>query len=303
MKYFHSFSFSRVFLYILLFPVLVLTSCIKENNDNCPTGVFLRFDYTYNIQNEDLFDEQVNELILNIYDKDSGVLIQTEKISSTSLDDKNKLFVPLSEGNYHIIVWGGNKPLEDSYSLNAVNNIDNFYLDIKDDNKSDLGSLFFGSITYEQKDKVVKHESVSLIKNSNRIHVIIKGIGILNTPLVAIEGNNYSYNSFNEIIGRKTFSYIPEYSQLTDGSWQADFTVLRLLIEHDLDLEIECGDKFRENFSLIDEVIMQHPAIKTNDDLDRQDEYTLVFKVNEASNIIELISINDWIVTDDGGGI
>lgn len=307
MKYFHSFSFSSIFLIILLFPAFVFTSCIEDDYDDCVTGVYVRFTYTKNTQDVCLFSEQVSELILNIYDRDSGEFIDSRKVSYTALDESNRLWLPLPKGNYHIVAWGGGSQIENFYNLSPASHLNDFCLDIIDENKKNLCSLFHGSLTYEQRNNVVMSEHIDLVKNTNNIHVIIQKSSNSGTtavyPSMLITANNGSYNVHNESISPNRLSYSPQTVQSNMTQAEADFTVLRLLHELDITLEIGWGESYQKSFSLISEILTQHPDINSNDDLDRQDEYTLVFELDEQSNILTLIKVNNWVVTNDGGGI
>ncbi|GEM_PF-2524876 len=304
-KYFHSFSFT-IFLFILLFPAFVFTGCINEDDDDCFTGVYLTFIYEKNMSWTDLFSGQVNELILNIYDRDSGDFIQTRRASYMELENGNTLWLPLAKGNYQITVWGGDAQIESHYELNSTDNLNDFRLNVIDVNEKNFCSLYYGSLTYEQ-NTAVMYEDVALVKNTNDIHVIIKRSpdSTVSTlyPNMLITANNGSYNGLNEPVSTDFLNYQPQYKRLPDDSWQADFTVLRLLHELDITLDIGWGESFQKSCDLVSEILMQHPDIISNDDLDRQDEYTLTFEIDEESNTLTLISVNDWVVNEVIGGI
>ncbi len=298
---FHSFSF-KIFLFILLFPAFVFTSCINEDDDDCFVGVYLTFKYTKNTDWEDKFSGQVTELILNIYNGESGEFIQDRKVSYMELVNGNTLWLPLPGGNYQITVWGGSNQIENSYELTSKAHLEDFRLDIIDENKRDLCALYYGNLTYEQTGTVM-YEEIDLVKNTNNIHVIVKKPSDSpESPNMLITADNGSYNYKNEPIGTDLLSYQPRYSRL-DDSWQADFTVLRLLQELDITLDIGWGESFQESYSLVNEILTQHPDIVSNDDLDREDEYTIRFEVDEGNKTLVLISVNDWNVNEVEGGI
>lgn len=64
---------------------LSLSSCsmMKEDLDDCPTGLFVRFVYDYNTQRADMFKDHVGHVTLYLYDE-SGNLVTMREVSNTA---------------------------------------------------------------------------------------------------------------------------------------------------------------------------------------------------------------------------
>ncbi len=87
--------------YLLLGALALLTSCswMTEDLSECPTGLYLKFKYDYNLQRADMFADHVGAVTAYIYDEnDNLVKTQTEYNSGS--------YAPLSEDGYLMHVTG-----------------------------------------------------------------------------------------------------------------------------------------------------------------------------------------------------
>ena len=64
----------------------LLTSCdmMKEDRDNCPTGLYVNFVYDYNIQRADMFKDHVSSVTLYVFDE-SDQLVAQRTVSGSEL--------------------------------------------------------------------------------------------------------------------------------------------------------------------------------------------------------------------------
>lgn len=303
MKKLNNIFFGRISIIISLF---LLCGCIYDDPD-CPTGVFLRFEYTLNTRYIDLFDEQVNDLTLFFYNEEDK-LVFTRDISANQLDQDNRLYLDLDPGNYRVIVWGN---LYDThFSWGSPDSFSTFRLDLLYGEGGEVidqhDPLFHGTVSFNLQDRERKENTVELIKDTHTIHVIMEDeLPVTrNTEKYAlITGCNGCYDMENNPIAESTLlQYMPQYTSLDNGT-QADFTVLRLFQDDDLELSLgwDGKDGFIKTNPLVAE-LMKHPEIKTNIDLDRWDDYTLTYR-RDSYGAITLIRINDWDVISNPGGI
>lgn len=85
-------------LYKLLFVVLIAgvsTSCslMHETLEPCPSGIYVRFVYDYNIQRADMFKDHVGGVTLYLFDQNGKFIYQQE-------ENNNSLYAPLKEYDY-----------------------------------------------------------------------------------------------------------------------------------------------------------------------------------------------------------
>ncbi|NDV60438.1 FimB/Mfa2 family fimbrial subunit [Bacteroides sp. 519] len=306
MKIFNKIPFGKVG--VLLTAIILFCGCIDDTY-NCtrPTGTFLRFTYTLNTKYRDLFAEQVSDIALFFYTQ-QGKHILTKDVSCNELDTDNRLYMELTPGNYRVAVWGNLD--ERHYGWRDPRHPTNFQLDLLCGEGGEVGhefaSLFHGIIDFEILEGVVEEHTVELIKNTNTIHVIMEQetAETRNADCYAlITGYNGSYNLENNCVAESLpLQYNPRYTSLINGT-QANFTVMRLFQDDDLNLTLGWDGTEGSTVSkhLVSE-LMKHPEINTNEDLDRWDEYTLTYTKNSFGAVV-LIKINNWDVILEPGGI
>lgn len=90
----------------LILSVVLLTGCVKENRENCFSGVKLNFSFTLHEQQErgDLFGESVGSVRAYAFDE-SGVLARVETSDGAVLNNDYSMSMNLLEGIYTIVVW------------------------------------------------------------------------------------------------------------------------------------------------------------------------------------------------------
>lgn len=90
---------------VLTAVVLCVTSCIRENIDECETPVELRFRYWGN-GIVDIFPERIDSVLMFIYEMPSGTLHSAERITAEALDTLQGAGLRLFPGDYRIVCWG-----------------------------------------------------------------------------------------------------------------------------------------------------------------------------------------------------
>ncbi|NDV66420.1 FimB/Mfa2 family fimbrial subunit [Bacteroides sp. 224] len=311
MKYCFSFPWGRLssLLVILLFPAFIFSGCIHDDNDDCPTGVFLRFSYVLNSRFTCLFSQQVNNLAVYVYQDSTFELLKKLDVGFDELSSGNRLHLDLPAGNYRVVVWGN--PDTRYYSWADENSYDSFRLSALCDGggrvPSSLGSLFYGACNLRLKQYNNAEQPVEMIKNTNRIRVLIEkhtgvpSVSIFERYAVNMSGSNGCYDICNANVSTSGWHYPAEC--MTAPEVEVDFTVLRLAENDDLTLTVShaiTGEVF-DAIPVVQE-LMLHPHINSSEDLDRYDEYLLRYELNETNGLV-LLGVNDWTVAEQGGGI
>ena len=101
-----------------LLATAALTACdmMKQDLDDCPTGLYLQFKYDYNLQRADMFNDHVGAVDVLVFDE-QGKFVKTQSEENTAnyapLADPNyRMHMDLDPGKYKFIVLAG----QDSYA-------------------------------------------------------------------------------------------------------------------------------------------------------------------------------------------
>lgn len=316
---------------ILLF--LALTSCIDDSTDGCPAGLSLRFEYTLNESNEDLFADQVTHLDLYLYDKD-GYYVKSYKLLQSELENGNTFPLSLPAGSYTFVTWA-NMP-DGAYQCTSGSKLEDMRVKLNaSDDEADPAylSLFHGMTTISVFDNsstypvyglrfediapiATKAQNIiSLTQNTILLHILLKETTETN-PLkigdysISITSSNGTYRYDNSVVGDEQLSYKPGYSLVDEYTLKSDFTLLRLYADDDTHIQIKNAQgKVIYDESLTTK-IMESPAFTCDEDFDRCQELTLKYVITTndppiegESTTVKLTMINDWAVIGQGGSV
>lgn len=298
---------------ILLF--FALTSCIDDSTDGCPDGLSLRFEYTLNESNEDLFADQVTHLDLDLYDKD-GYYVKSYKLLQSELKNGNTFPLSLPAGSYTFVTWA-NMP-DGAYQYTSGSKLEDMRvkLNVSDDEADPIYlSLFHGITSMEVGKTVNNQQTISLTQNTILLHILLKETTETN-PLkigdytISITSSNGTYRYDNSVVGDDRLSYKPGYSLVDEYTLKSDFTLLRLYGGDDTHIQIKNAQgKVIYDESLTTK-IMESPAFTCDEDFDRCQELTLKYVITTndppiegESTTVKLTMVNDWVVTDQGGSV
>ena len=109
-------SLSNIVSYALVgLAALTTASCsmMREDLDDCPTGLYVRFIYDYNTMRADMFKDHVGHLQLYVFDE-NGRLAAQRSVSNTLTDS------PLARYGFEIHFNNQELPAGHSYRLQAV---------------------------------------------------------------------------------------------------------------------------------------------------------------------------------------
>lgn len=299
---------------MLLF--LALTSCIDDSTDGCPAGLSLRFEYTLNESNKDLFTDQVTHLDLDLYDKD-GYYVKSYKLLQSELKNGNTFPLSLPTGSYTFVTWA-NMP-DGAYQYTSGSKLEDMRvkLNVSDDEADPVYLSLFHGITSMAVGKTVNNQqTISLTQNTILLHILLKETTETN-PLkigdytISITSSNGTYRYDNSVVGDEQLSYKPGYSLVDEYTLKSDFTLLRLYAGDDTHIQIKNAQgKVIYDGSLTTK-IMESPAFTCDEDFDRCQELTLKYVVTndpndptiESGPTVSLTMINDWVVTNQGGSV
>ena len=178
---------------------LCFASCesIYDNDDDCKTGVALRFVYDYHMEpGANAFPANVDCVDVYVFDTEGNYLdrhyVETDdRLASESY----RMEFPLEPGTYHLVVYGGTtctNPAFDFTGPEATNsrgahkdNIrvvlptqDNISRAKLHDIEARTGGLFYGTldVTIKEDDRSLKYaeHTVNLIKDTNNIQIILQ---------------------------------------------------------------------------------------------------------------------------------
>lgn len=299
---------------MLLF--LALTSCIDDSTDGCPAGLSLRFEYTLNESNEDLFAEDVTHLDLYLYDKD-GYYVKSYKLLQSELKNGNTFPLSLPAGSYTFVTWA-NMP-DGAYQCTSGPKIEDMRikLNVSTSDEADPAphSLFHGMASITVGKTINNQQTISLTQNTKLLHILLKETGGNMNPLkigdytISITSSNGAYSYDNSVVGGDLLSYKPSYSLIDEHTLKSDYTLLRLYAGDDTRIQIKNAQgKVIYDESLTTK-IMESPAFTCDEDFDRCQELTLKYVITtndppiESGPTISLTMINDWVVTNQGGSV
>ena len=181
----------------------VFTSCemMKEDRDDCPVGLYLNFEYNYNLERADMFNDHVGSVDVYVFDEE-GKYVTCQ--SETNVGDYRPLTDPaylmhmnLIPGRYKFIVLAGQNAYADQLAsgrarfvrseLNAGD--DMTALNIKLDTQADgnnmllvdnhglpLDTLWHGMETggFEVSATRPTYGTISLVRDTKKINVTLR---------------------------------------------------------------------------------------------------------------------------------
>ncbi|MDR2912821.1 MAG: FimB/Mfa2 family fimbrial subunit [Alistipes sp.] len=98
---------------------LLLSGCVKEHLPVCYSGLYLRYNYTLNPLDENVFGPDINELTVHVFDS-RGVFFE-EYVFDTP-GENSLVYLPLPDGEWSIVTWGSEEKsaLSRSYDMGTV---------------------------------------------------------------------------------------------------------------------------------------------------------------------------------------
>lgn len=311
-------------------------SLINENLEPCPQELRLSFKQDY-LKETDAFKTEVNSINIWAFDSEGHPVWSGSASGPELKEDGFYLPTPLQEGKYDFVAWCGLKDNE-NFNLATYTPVSKTDLEVKlksieEDGKhisrSHLQGLYHGmleNVNYsaDPTQPTVKDVTVSLMKDTKDIRIMLQhldGSEIDNKDFsVTITDANGEYAWNNDLIGAETVTYCPwniKYGIVTapDAEKQEtrDITTVaslmfelstgRLMTDSHAILTIHRNWDDRDiiRIPLIDYLLLirgYYGNISDQEYLDQQDDYSIVFFIDPASNwyLAAGIYINGWAV-------
>lgn len=309
-------------LLLLLGGAAFLWGCVRDDRSECRFPLRLRFAYTYNTEQEDLFDREIEALHLYLYDAEGGRLVAAASPNVGSLSGDHTFEWAVPPGSYRVVAWGGVKQRYDFRSTESYADATLSVRRLEDGVSVDQACehLFHSMAGGVKIDGSVTPEyTLDLHKNSNDVRVIVSGLTDDERTRLrcTISGANGDYGFDNEVRGAEGVCYLPAAgAEGTDAV--NEFTVLRLWPGDASRLRVEvaaagtttaagadgtataAGSQVIFDGSL-SELLLQKP----DTDLDLQDDFVVKLEAQRkpGGGFGVEIYVNGWHVVDVPGGL
>ncbi len=299
---------------LALYTLICCSACswVDDDRSNCPTGCWLKLEYTYNMLNVDAIATQVKDATVFILDKD-GACIGKEEADSLTLHRNNYMVrIPaLPAGNYTFLVWAGLADSHYQYTHTSLALRRNEAGELSER----LSSLFHGRLSNVYVDGEYRVLSLSLIKDTNLLSCILQSQSA--TPLnsddfrLELTSRNGCMDHWNAPTDTVPTTYLPfmlEEANLEDMQLiHAGMNTLRFVTDDDARLKLTYVPSGKV---LLDIPITKYLLLSRDVDssrmepqeyLDRQDRYNLIFFLSLTNNPEEpylcmQLEINGWIL-------
>ncbi|MDE5877595.1 MAG: FimB/Mfa2 family fimbrial subunit [Muribaculaceae bacterium] len=310
--------------------VLALPSCesLYEDLDPCPQGLRVRFVYDYNMEFANAFTSQVDCLTVFLYDKDGHWLATRTDATPEQLADENwRMDFDLEAGHYTLLVYGGMKCKESSFSFTS----DPAEIPLRDVRVrlnsncltspvgTQLHPLFYGRLDAEVREGGTDYNEVTvkMIKDTNNLRVLLQqasGAQISESDFdFRVVDNNTLMGWNNDVLPSPEVSYMPwtrgnsSPGQLPNHdeasvAW-AEMSFPRLvtgLEPHLIVTNRENGDTTIDiplNNYLLLLKSQEYSKMGAQEFLDRESRWSMLFFLDSDLRWIKTtIVINDWVV-------
>ena len=312
---------------------------IFEGEGDCGIYYRIRFKYDYNIKYADAFANEVNSIALYIFDENDILVNEITTTDKQALSSGTfEIPLELEPGKYTLLAWGGlmNEESFDMLAETTVGVTKLQELQVKmhrqhnangEANVSDdLLPLFHGTMPLEVSDiPGTYNETMSLMKNTNVVRILLHEMSGHNVDadkfIFEIHDSNGLYDWDNTLLEDEMITYSP-WRQSTGSAEMEDYTraittvnvalaeltIGRMMAGESPVLHIknrETGeDVFRIPVADCALLVKGHYRENMSDQeyLDRQDEYTMTFFLDEGEWVSSFIYINSWrVVLNDTG--
>ena len=331
-----------------------ITSCdsvLDYDDGDCSIEYCVKFKYDYNMEEVDVFAQQVRTVTLYAFDENENLVYQKTDQGEQLGEGNYSMKVDIDPSKYHLIAWAGLNDESFAVPLLYPQQSQIEELKVKTLRKAatrsaseeekgnyiveqELHSLWHGEVkkgTTTRSGRIQTTE-VSLVKNTNTIHVIVAQVNQSNGPITKaltentfecaiyddngymnydnslLEDNLLTYKPYNtkaEVVTTRAFSAENEPAKEYNGI-TSDVSVARLVKGQTPELTIKNSqtqevlfhsDDLIKYFEEVDAEKYKDRSYSLQEYLDREDEYTIKIFVDEKLALIKtVIDVNDWII-------
>ncbi len=334
-------ALSRLMLPLLSAAFLLagLSSCdrvIYDYEGDCSVHYMVRFRYDYNMKWADAFAHEVECVTLYVIDSDGNIVLEQSEEGPALGVEGYEMEIEVDPGVYSLLAWCGTKD-NGSFTVPQTSLATGLTctLGCKDDGQGlyvdgEVDRLYYGWLEDQDFTATEGTQTVvlPLVKDTNTIQVMLQQVsGEELDPddfTFEITADNWAMDWDNSLIADEEVTYYPFYTARVQTDIEtkagtrassysgviAEFTLSRLVDGHDVQLTVLNNETGAPVLSipLIDIVVLvkgyYNRSLDDQEYLDRQDEYSLVFFLDEYGNWINAyIYINAWKVVLQENGL
>ena len=307
---------------------------IFDGEGDCGVYYRIRFKYDYNIKFADAFANEVNSVALYVFDE-NDVLVEEIATTDKEALSSGTFEIPLEQdpGKYTLMAWGGLMD-EESFDLLADTHVGSTKLQelqVKmhrqyDGNgnavvSEDLLPLFHGTLPLTVTDKPGTYtETMSLMKNTNVIRILLHEMSGHEVDadkfIFEINDDNGLYDWDNTLLDDEMITYSAWHQSTGSANVEdsdvkavtsvsvalAELTIGRMRAGDSPVLHIRNRETGEDVFRIpvADYALLvkgnYRQGMGDQEYLDRQDEYTMTFFLDEGEWVSSVIYINSWRV-------
>lgn len=316
---------------------------IYDDEGDCSVNYRVKFRYDYNMKFANAFAHEVNTVTLYLLDSDGRVVWQRTEQGEALASEDYAMTVDVEPGNYSLLAWAGTSDkgsftipettvgMELTCTLNRQHDTDGTAF-VKD--TESLDRLFHGYLaeqTFSETEGTYFY-TVDLKKNTNDVRVVLQhlsGEAVDKDKFTfTITDNNGRMDWNNDLLSDEQITYYAWHTESGEADMSvsaaeakpatrstfsaaiAELSVPRLMEDHDTRLTVtnnETGETVL-SIPLIDIALLvkgyYNRDMPDQEYLDRQDEYNLVFFLDEGDRWLDTyIYINSWKVVLQNTGL
>ena len=305
---------------------------IFEGEGDCGVYYRIRFKYDYNIKFADAFANEVNSVALYVFDE-NGVLVEKTAATDKEVLSSETFEIPIeiAPGNYTLMAWGGLMN-EESFDLladakTAETRLEDMQVKMlrqydESGNASvsdDLLPLFHGSMPLNVTDVPGTYtETMSLMKNTNVIRILLHELsgheidadafifeikddnGLYGWDNALLDDEMITYSAWSQSTGTAEINDVEVKAVNSVSVALAELTIGRMRAGDSPVLYIRNRESGEDVFRipLADYALLvkgnYREGMGDQEYLDRQDEYTMTFFLDEGEWVSSVIYINSW---------
>ena len=307
---------------------------IFEGEGDCGVYYRIRFKYDYNIKFADAFANEVKSLALYVFDQNNTLVEEITTTDKNALSSGSfEIPIELEPGKYTLLAWGGlmNEESFDMLADTKVGKTKLQELQVKMHRQydadgqafvdTDLLPLYHGTMTLNVTDNPGTYtEVMSLMKNTNVVRILLHEMSGHDVDadkfIFEISDNNGSYDWNNTLLDDEMIKYSAWYQSTGSAEMDEEFTkavttvnvalaeltIGRMRADKSPILRIKNRETGEDVFRipLADYALLVKGYYRENmsnqEYLDRQDEYTMTFFLDEGEWVSSVIYINSWRV-------
>ena len=315
---------------------------IFEGEGDCGVYYRIRFKYDYNIKFADAFANEVNSIALYVFDE-NDVLVEEIATNDKAALSSGAFEIPLNinPGKYTLLAWGGVMN-EESFDLLADTKVGETKLQelqVKMHRQSDaegnatvsndLLPLYHGTMPLEVCERPGTYtETMSLVKNTNVVRILLHEMSGHDVDadkfIFEIRDNNGYYDWDNTLLEDEMITYKAWHQSTGTAEMDendatkaittvnvalAELTIGRMRAGNSPVLYIKSRETGEDvvRIPIADYALLvkgnYRESMGNQEYLDRQDEYTLTFFLDEGEWVSSVIYINSWRVVLNNTGL